>query len=68
MRRLLSVIFGRQNHLSDTQIRKERAIQSERARMNQSVQAVASGSRVMQNMAGMMRLMAINDRIDGDAE
>lgn len=62
------MIFGRHNYLSDAQIRQERAIQAERARLDQSVQAVASGSRVMQNMAGMMRLMAINDRIPDDAE
>lgn len=61
-------MFSRRNDPSEKEIRTDRAIQAERARLHQSVQAVASGSRVMQNMAGMMRLMAINDRISGDAE
>lgn len=62
------MIFGRTNHLSDEHTRQENAIQAERARLDQSIQTIASGSRVMQNMAGMMKLMAINNRIPDDAE
>lgn len=36
----------------------DRAIEVERERIRQASQIVASGSRVMQNMAGAMRIMA----------
>lgn len=44
----------------------ERELQFERHRLNNSAQALASGSRVMENMAGMMQLMARTKAIPDD--
>lgn len=64
--KIFSLLFGDDVILEQRKVETERQIREEQGRLNNAVQNVHSGSRVMENMAGMMALMNTVERIPDD--
>lgn len=66
--KMITWLFGDKGNgrLDQAKVVTEAAIAAERGRLNNAVQGIKSGSRVLENMAGMLNLMTLNEQIRDD--